>query len=206
MKFSVICEQTRKLFEVLLNTEEEEQPRHARLDTASPVPLMKQKAGTTYPYSDVRLFYTDSKRRRRAAAMLYKTSKRRRQSQATNKSQRTESAALVPVTEKCPRLEFNSHQEPDLVAPLSVTTVDCQNEDAKQGEDATPSSSSSSSPASSSTSAYFSSTSSITMPALHDRMGILKDNSEKHYRSSIAFPNGFKKVHFAPGASVSTSV
>lgn len=120
------------------------------------------------------------------------------------------------VTERCPRLQFNSHQEPDVVDQLSVLTVDCKHDvlasgDGKEerGSPASYSSSccSSSSPASSSTSAYFSSTSSppssITSTALQFKTGILKDRSNFSAKGCLTLPSGRvvnafpKKVHFA---------
>lgn len=128
-------------------------------------------------------------------------------------------SAPVTMTDKCPRLHFNSNQEPDVVDQLSVLTVDCKHDvlapsDGKESQErGSPGSGSyssccsSSSPASSSTSAYFSSTSSppssITSAAVQFRSGILKDRSNYSAKGCVTLPsgrvvNGFpKKVHFA---------
>ena len=97
MKFSVFCEQTRKLFDTFLHPDEDEDETRRR--PSPPVPHTKTK--TSYPYSytapsrmsrssgngrDIRVFSTDSKRRRRAAALLYKSSVMRRSWQALNQS------------------------------------------------------------------------------------------------------------------------
>lgn len=69
MKFSLFCEQTRKLFETFLNPPPNEEFRRIKkrnVDSRRSLP------------SEPRIFSTDSKRRRRASAILYKSSVMRR--------------------------------------------------------------------------------------------------------------------------------
>ena len=154
MKFSVFCEQTRKLFDTILHSDDpetrssskaakEELPPRSRRRPPSPVRLSKRTG------RDARLFSTDSKRRRRAADLLHKSSVMRRSWLELNQpslygrtSSLCGSAIHVPVTTKavvsqvahpvkpapsvCPRLRFNDQQEPDVVDQLSVLTVECE--------------------------------------------------------------------------------
>lgn len=221
MKFSVLCEKTRKLFDTFLHSvdEEEEDELHRHHNNQShhqrnrhhhrrPSPACTYAAPSRASRGrDVRLFSTDSKRRRRATALLYKSSNMRRSWQQLNKptpensilisnpslmkvnvieklphyqkSAASSTTTAPPVVDpnpgivalvqqqqeqKCPRLQFNSHQEPDVVdreqavevvvpadevdhehdhvvGQLSVLTVDCKqrryngNSDSDSGDD-----------------------------------------------------------------------